>query len=151
MRKSLFLIFAGLLIYTACSSLTLQSANFAWPIESVLPVNSDGNVVDQRYSIEFNTLPLFFEEYQDSSAYMDKEIRLIRDYQGYYYMTANEFKNVYVFQAEEGKLILENKIAISESGIVKPAFNQRNTYIELIDANNKILSLTHQGIEGGML
>jgi hypothetical protein len=82
---------------------------------------------------------------------MDKEIRLIRDYQGYYYMTANEFKNVYVFQAEEGKLILENKIAISESGIVKPAFNQRNTYIELIDANNKILSLTHQGIEGGML
>jgi hypothetical protein len=151
MRMSLFLIFTGLLIYTACSSLTLQSANFAWPIESVLPVNSDGNVVDQRYSIEFNTRPLFFEEYQDSSAYMDKEIRLIRDHQGYYYMTANEFKNVYVFQAEEGKLILENKIAISESGIVKPAFNQRNTYIELIDANNKILSLTHQGIEGGML
>ena len=151
MRMSLFLIFAGLLIYTACSSLTLQSANFAWPIESVLPVNSDGNVVDKRYSIEFNTRPLFFEEYQDSSAYMDKEIRLIRDHQGYYYMTANEFKNVYVFQAEEGKLILENKIVISESGIVKPAFNQRNTYIELIDANNKILSLTHQGIEGGML
>jgi hypothetical protein len=151
MRKSLFLIFAGLLIYSACSSLTLQSANFAWPVESVLPVNSDGNVVDQRYSVEFNTRPLFFEEYQDSSAYMEKEIRLIRDQQGYYYMTANEFKNVYVFQAKEGKLILENKIAISESGIVKPAFNQRNTYIELIDANNKILSLTHQGIEGGML
>ena len=151
MRKSLFLIFAGLLIYTACSSLTLQSANFAWPVESVLLVNSDGIVVDQRYSVEFNTRPLFFEEHQDSSAYLNKEIRLIRDQQGYYYMTANEFKNVYVFQAEEGKLILENKIAISESGIVKPAFNQRNTYIELIDANNKILSLTHQGIEGGML
>ena len=150
MKRSLLFIIAGLLTYSACSSLTLQSANFSWPVESVLPVSGDGNVVDPRYSIEFNTLPLFFEEYQDSSAYVGKEVRLIRDQQGYYYMTANEFKNVYVFQAEEGELILENKIAISETGIVKPAFNQRTTHIELIDANNKSFSLTHQGIEGGM-
>lgn len=150
MKRSLLFIIAGLLTYSGCSSLTLQSANFSWPVESVLPVNSDGNVVDQRYSIEFNTLPLFFEEYQDSSAYAGKEVRLIRDQQGYYYMTANEFKNVYVFQAEEGELILENKISISETGILRPAFNQRGTYIELIDANNKSFSLTHNGIEGEM-
>jgi len=150
MKRSLLFIIAGLLAYSGCSSLTLQSANFSWPVESVLPVNSDGNVVEQRYSIEFNTLPLFFEEYQDSSAYAGKEVRLIRDQQGYYYMTANEFKNVYVFQAGEGELILENKISISETGILRPAFNQRGTYIELIDANNKSFSLTHNGIEGEM-
>jgi len=150
MKRSLLFIIAGLLAYSGCSSLTLQSANFSWPVESVLPVNSDGNVVEQRYSIEFNTLPLFFEEYQDSSAYAGKEVRLIRDQQGYYYMTANEFKNVYVFQAGEGELILENKISIYETGILRPAFNQRGTYIELIDANNKSFSLTHNGIEGEM-
>ena len=150
MRTSIVLIFAGLLIYSACSTLTLQSANFAWPIESVLPVNDEGNVLDQRYSVEFNTTPLFYEELKDSNAYAGKDIRLIRDKEGYYYMTANEFKNVYVFQAEEGELILENKIPISETGIIRPAFNQRDTLIELVDANNKIISLTHQGMEGGM-
>jgi hypothetical protein len=150
MRTCLALIFAGLLIYSACSTLTLQSANFAWPIESVLPVNDEGNVVDERYSVEFNTTPLFYEELKDSNAYAGKDIRLIRDKEGYYYMTANEFKNVYVFQAEEGKLILENKIPISETGIIRPAFNQRDTLIELVDANNKTISLTHQGMEGGM-
>ncbi|MFI5237621.1 MAG: hypothetical protein ACHQLA_06780 [Ignavibacteriales bacterium] len=150
MRKNLFFICAGLLIYTACSTLTLQTANFSWPIESVLTVNDDGDVVDQRYSVEFNTLPLFYEELQDSTAYKGEEIRLIRDQQGYYYVTANEFKNVYVFQAEDGELLLENKIPVSETGIVRPAFNQRGTYIELVDANSKIISLTHQGMEGGM-
>ncbi|MFI5237239.1 MAG: hypothetical protein ACHQLA_04815 [Ignavibacteriales bacterium] len=150
MRLNLFLIITALLTYTACSTLTLESANFAWPIESVLPVDKNGNVFDEKYSVEFNSKPLFLEEHQDSNAYMGEEIRLIRDHQGYYYITAREFKNVYVFQAEEGELNLQNKISISEIGIVNPAFNQRYSYIELVDGNNKKFSLTHEGIEGGM-
>ena len=150
MRNNLFLIFVGLLTYTACSSLNLQTVDFSWPVESVLLVNKEGNVIDQRYSIEFNTIPLFYEEHKDSSAYIGKEVRLICDRQGFYYLTADEFKNVYIFQAEDGELILENKIPISETGIVRPAFNQRGKFIELVDANNKVLSLTHNGIEGEM-
>lgn len=150
MRLSFILIFAALLIYTACSTLTLQSANFSWPLESVLSVDANGNVSEQKYSVEFNTRPVFFEEYQDSSAYIGKKIRLIRDRQGYYYLTAENFKNVYVFQADDGELTLQNKIPISESGILNPAFNQRMTYIELVDGDNNKLSLTHEGIEGGM-
>jgi hypothetical protein len=151
MRASLILILVILLTCIACSSLTIQSANFAWPIESVLPVDNNGSVTDRKHSVEFNALPLFYEEHQDSNAYSGKEIRLIRDRQGYYYMTADQFKNVYVFQADDGELILENRIPISETGLVKPAFNQRTTFIELIDANSMALSLTHQGIEeGGM-
>jgi hypothetical protein len=150
MRKILFLIFASLLINPACSTLTLESANFAWPVESVLPVNENGSVTDPRYSVDFNTIPLFDEEFQDSTAYMSKDIRLIRDQKGYYYMTANEFKNVYVFQAEEGELILDKKIEISETGIVRPAFNQRDTFIELIDANSNTINLTNEGMKGGL-
>ena len=150
MRRILFLILTVVLIIPACSTLTLESASFAWPVESVLPVNKNGSVTDPRYSIDFNTIPLFYEEFQDSSAYESKEMRLIRDKKGYYYMTANEFKNVYVFQAEEGELILDKKIEISETGIVKPAFNQRNTYIELIDANSRTINLTNEGMEGGI-
>jgi hypothetical protein len=135
-------------IITACSTLTLQPANFAWPLESVLPVNDDGFVVEDRYSLEFNTKAIFFEEFQDSLAYIDREIRVIRDNQGFYFITGSNFKNVYVFKAVEGKLVLDNKIFISEFGLQTPAFNQREPYIELVDGNHK-MNLTSEGIEGG--
>jgi hypothetical protein len=150
MRWKACLIFAGLLACAGCSGLTLESADFAWPLESVLAVDDNGIVSDERYSIEFNAIPVFFEEHQDSSAFTGKEVRLIRDQLGFYYLTANEFKNVYVFQADDGQLVLDTKIPISETGIMRPAFNQRGNYIELVDANNRTLSLTHNGIEGEM-
>ncbi len=86
--------------FTACSGLTLQPANFSWPIESVLPVNNEGHIAEDRYSIEFNTAGLFYEEFQDSLAYKGKEIRLIRNNLGNYFITGKKFKNVYVFKVE---------------------------------------------------
>jgi len=141
---SLFLIF----ITAACSVLTLQPANFSWPLESILSVDDNGKISEDRYSLEVNTVGMFFEEFQDSLSYKGKEIRMIRDNQGFYFMTGSNFKNVYVFKAEEGKLIQENKIFISEFGLQAPAFNQRDPYIELVDGTNK-MNLTHKGIEGG--
>jgi hypothetical protein len=145
--KQLIIMMLFLITAAACSVLTLQPANFGWPIESVLPVDENGKVVEDRYSIEVNTVGLFFEEFQDSLSYKGKEINLIRDTQGFYFLTSNSFKNVYVFKAEEGKMILENKIFISEFGLQTPAFNQRNPYIELVDGSNK-MNLTHKGVEG---
>ena len=135
--------------FAACSVLTLQPANFAWPIESVLPVNDEGVVMEERYSIEFNTVGLFYEEFKDSSTYSGNSVRMIRDKGGYYYITAANFKNVYVFRDEEGALVLHNKIFISEPGVEDPAFNQRAPYIELIDKDIK-LNLTNEGVEGGI-
>jgi hypothetical protein len=73
---------------------------------------------------------------------------MIRDNQGFYFLTSTNFKNVYVFKADEGKLVQENKIFISEFGLQTPAFNQRDPYIELVDGTNK-MNLTYKGIEGG--
>ena len=142
--SSVILIF----ITAACSVLTLQPANFSWPIESVLPVDSEGKVIEDRYSLEFNTTGLFYEELQDSLAYTGKEIRMIRDKQGFYFITASKFKNVYIFQSKDGTMTLDKKIFISEFGLDNPAFNQRDPYIELIDGDKKI-NLTPKGIEGG--
>lgn len=138
---------AAVILIAACSTLTLQPANFAWPIESVLTIDDEGDITENRYSIEFNTIGLFYEEFKDSSSYNGKKIRMIRDNQGYYYITAPRFKNVYVFRAYDGAMVLNNKILVSESGLQNPAFNQRTPYIELIDGE-KTLKLTHQGIEG---
>jgi hypothetical protein len=147
---SKFLVFSLLAIplIAACSALTLQPANFSWPIESVLAIDDKGNAADERYSIQFNTKGLFFEEFQDSLSYKGKELNVIRNNEGFYFITAPKFKNVYVFNADEGTLKLHKKIFISEMVLEKPAFNQRDSYIELMDGSKKI-NLSSQGIEGG--
>jgi hypothetical protein len=146
MSRVKFILIPILFILPACSSLTLTPADFSWPVESVLKVNEDGFVKEDRYSLLFDTKNLFLEETEDSLSYLDKEIRVIRDTKGYYYITSNNFKNVYVFSNGEGKLQLDNKILISEAGVGKPAFNQRPPYIELLNGSNKHL-LSNDGIE----
>ena len=146
MKRTLILSFFLLGLLTGCAALTLQPANFAWPIESVLHVDETGMVTDDRYSISFDTKSLFFEEFQDSFAYKDKEIRILRDVNGFYFITANKFNNVYVFKMNHGAMVLDNKIFISESGVENPALNQREPYVELID-DNKSLYLTNTGID----
>ncbi|GBD88036.1 hypothetical protein BMS3Abin03_01970 [bacterium BMS3Abin03] len=136
----LLLVFAA-----ACSTLKLQPADFAWPVESVLAADNNGTVSEDRYSIMFDIQGLFYEEFQDSSAYKGKEIRLLRDVNGFYFITSAGFKNVYVFKMDYGALVLDNKIFVSETGIQSPALNQRSPYIELID-NGKSLYLTNTGI-----
>ena len=148
MRRIIISSLLLFIITAACSVLTLQPANFSWPLESVLPVDDNGNISEDRYSLEVNTIGMFFEEFQDSLSYKSKEVRMIRDNQGFYFLTSTNFKNVYVFKADEGKLVQENKIFISEFGLQTPAFNQRDPYIELVDGTNK-MNLTHKGIEGG--
>ena len=138
-----FLIFG---FVSACSVLTLQPSNFAWPVESVLKVDDNGKVSDERYSFSFNTQGLFYQEFEDSLSYMDKSLRIIRNIDGFYFITSDKFKNVYVFKIDDGKLELSEQIFISEFGVENPALNQRSPYIELIDGN-KSLYLTETGIE----
>lgn len=148
MVKFIMISVALLLLGTACSMLTLQPADFSWPVESLLKVDDQGNVAEDRYSTSFNTIGLFYEEFQDSLAYRGKSIHLIRNNWGDYFITGDEFKNVYVFKVHEGTLELEKKIFISEFGLKTPALNQRTPYIELLDGDNKIY-LTSDGIDGG--
>jgi len=148
MVKFIFISAVSLFLVTACSMLTLQPADFSWPVESLLKVDDQGNVTEDRYATSFNTTGLFYEEFQDSMSYKGKSIHLIRNNGGDYFITGNEFKNVYVFKASEGTLVLEKKIFISEFGLKQPALNQRSPYIELLDGDNK-MNLTSDGIEGG--
>ncbi|MEO8232319.1 MAG: hypothetical protein ABI638_08545 [Ignavibacteriota bacterium] len=144
----LFLILTSITLIAACSSLKLEPAQFGWPIESVLKIDNDGNVKEDRHSINFNTKAMFFEETQDTLSYAGKYVRMIRNNEGFYFMTSSNFKNVYVFTVAKNTFSLENKIEIRESGLTNPAFNQRNQFIELIDDGNTY-KLTSEGIEEG--
>jgi hypothetical protein len=148
-QLKILLIISSITLLAACSTLMLQPANFAWPLETVLKIDDEGNVKEDRYALNFNTKTLFFEETQDSLAYLDKTIRLIRNNEGYYFMTAVNFKNVYVFSVDKNAFALKTKILISETkGLSNPAFNQRSPYIELLD-DGRFYKLTSEGIEEG--
>lgn len=123
---------AILLSATACGpSLILQNVDYSQPIESVLVPDSELIVHDQRYGVKFSIAPLLAEE---NLTEVD-EIRMIRNRAGFYFVTASGFNNVYVFTPGESIFELAEKMLITESGLSQPAFNQRETYIELIDRN----------------
>lgn len=146
MRHIKYVIVIVPFILIGCSSLKLTQTDFSWPVESVIHVDDKGIAADDRYSISFSAKPLFFEEAGDSLAFVNKDLRVIRDTLGYYYMTGNNFKNVYVFTMGEGCFKLEDKIAISDSGISNPVFNQRPPYIQLVEGNKEYY-LSNNGIE----
>lgn len=137
-----------LMILTACSTLKLSPAEFGWPIESVLKIDENGFAKEDRYSFTFNTKALFMEEMQDSMAYRGKDLRIIRNNDGYYFITTKGFKNVYIFETAEKSFSLKEKITINEYGLNNPFFNQRSTYIELVDGDFKAY-LTSEGLQGG--
>ena len=146
MKLSIIVLLFSTIFIPACSTLMLQPTDFSWPVESVMKVDDNGSVQENRYSISFNTKDLFLQETGDSLGYKNKELRVIRDVKGYYFMTANNFKDVYVFNPIAGALQLKNKIEISDSlKMENPAFNQRPPYIELIYGSNQV-NLTDEGI-----
>lgn len=148
-QKIIIIGFLSLLGLYSCATIELKPADFSWPIESVLKIDDNGNAKEERYTFSFNIKPLFFEEMQDSLAYLDREVRIIRNMEGYYFITASGFRNVYIFKSSEGALLMESKVPVNEDGLQHPVFNQRSPLIELIDGNNKYY-LSGNGIERGL-
>ncbi|HKI77562.1 MAG TPA: hypothetical protein VKA26_03365 [Ignavibacteriaceae bacterium] len=147
MKKLTTLVTTILLtVITGCSNLVLKPADFSWPVETVLKVDKNGFVQEKRYNLSFNTKELFYNETGDSLGYQGKELRVIRNTKGYYFMVADNFRNIYIFQPGESSLTLSNKINLSDSvGVSNPAFNLRPPYIELNYDNNKKLYLSNEG------
>ncbi|MFU8811677.1 MAG: hypothetical protein ACNA78_01850 [Balneolaceae bacterium] len=127
---------------SACASLEIQNVDYAQPVESVLTVDQNNEVHDQRYAIKFSITPVLEEE---EVASVDA-IRLIRNNAGYYFLTASGFGNVYVFEPNEGSLKLETTIEIPGEALGQPAFNQRGGHIELVDlATGRSFNLDQNG------
>jgi hypothetical protein len=136
-------------ILAGCNTLTLKPGDFSWPVESVLKVNEKGFIQDARHCFTVNVKALSFAEFKDSTG-LKVSLRLIRDAEGYYYITAPKFKNVYVFEDAEGGMKLKKAILIKEQGLESPAFNQRAPYIQLVNENDPVLLLNKDGIHEGV-
>ena len=132
-------------MFSACTTLSIKDASLGQPIESVLKSDVNGKVSEPRYAVNFNIKQIIKEETGSYTDFKNREIRIIRSVKGFYFVTSKTFKNVYVFTVNDGEFVLENKIKVSENGLVKPVFNQREPNVELIDGNYKAL-LTHKEV-----
>jgi len=135
-----------------CSTLTLRPADFSWPVEERIVPDKAGNIQDLRYQITMNVKPLLFEELKDSNNVTGRAIRFIRDQSGYYFVTARDFKNVYVFYQDDGALKLDTKISVSAKGLEAPALNQKAPFIQLVNENDEKtppIYLSKNGIQEG--
>jgi hypothetical protein len=153
MKTTFCVLFCTLaFIIEGCTPLTLRPADFSWPIEIVANPESDGTIQVARYKVAFNTKALLFEELQDSIHVTKYSLHVVRDQDGYYFVTGKNFKNVYVFAQGEGSLKLEKKIQISEKGLEAPAFNQKGLFIQLVNeqkADAPAILLSKDGIQKG--
>lgn len=143
------IISAFVLIGTACkSSFVVENVDYTQRIESVLSPDDDGMIHDIRHGISFNVLPFQFQEFHDSSSVYIEEVRLIRNSRGYYFITADNFNHVYVMEPEAGKLKLKKKIKVAEDGLRSPAFNMRDSVVELVEMETEyVLTLNADGVQ----
>ena len=144
----IFLLASIVMAGTACKTFVVKNVNYAHQIESVLTPDEDGIVNDVRHGISFNVQPFQKKEFGENDSTRIKEVRLIRNEEGFYFITANQFKNVYVMEPESGSLKLLKKIKVSETGISEPAFNMRDGIVQLVKIEtNEIVSLNEKGIQ----
>jgi len=141
-----FALFTLIVLLPGCASLSLEPAIFAWPVESVLTVNSMNMIEEGRYALAVNVGSLAIAEFSDSTALWGITLRVIRNGQGYYFITGPRFKHVYVFRTGEGSLVGTSRIAVSTTGLTSPAFNQRAPYVELVDGSAPPRLLTNSDL-----
>ncbi len=120
-------------LFVGCKqSMVISKVDYSQSIESVLTPDENGLVKDMQHGLTFNIKPLQYAETQDTSSVTTDEVRYIRGSEGYYYITAPNYQHVYVMAPEKGKLKLKERLNISEKGLQQPAFNQRNSYVQLL-------------------
>jgi hypothetical protein len=144
--RILLMVFAAA-VFSACG-LTIEGVHYGWPVESVLSVGNQNLVEDGHHGLSFSVAQIAEQEFKDSTALRGQQVRLLRSDEGFYFITAKGFKNVYVMKPGAGQLSLKSTIEVSSAGLKDPALNQRPPYVELLDGNS-IMRLTRDDMVEG--
>jgi hypothetical protein len=130
------LTLVAMFLLSSCSTLTIRNVDFGWPVESVQTVSSSNRIEDVRYALSMSAASLATEEFEDSTALIGREVRILRSRDGLYFITGPRFRSVYVFAPSTGELSLTNKLEVSPTGMNNPALNQRSPFVELLDGTS---------------
>lgn len=146
--KLIILSLLSMLVIQACNkAMVVKNVDYSQQIETVLVPNDNGIVTDIRHGLSYSILPFQYQEFKDTTSLTISEVRMIRDKNGYYFITADQFKHVYIMEPKRGELVLKKKVLVDEKGLLSPAFNWREPVVQLIDRDtNIILLLNEKGI-----
>ena len=148
MKKVVLVWFLAILVLPGCATVTLKPVDFSWSFESVLTADSAGYVKAEPRTIAFDAGEMFRAKTKGQVAAAGNVVRIIRDYEGYYFITSPGFRHVYIFNGARSALSLEKKVLMAEQGMEKPFFNRREKGIELV-ANGQVYLLNRKGIVPG--
>jgi hypothetical protein len=147
-RRVWKLLMISFLLLGGCkSTFELKSVDYSMLLETVMTPEQNGTLSDRGYGLKFNIRPIQYLETGDSTQ-VNTEYRLIRDVNGYYYITSPGFKNVYIMKPTENALRLHRQVLVAAEGLERPAFNQRNPMIQLIDGGSRSFMLNNDGLVG---
>ncbi|PID28313.1 MAG: hypothetical protein CR982_04500 [Candidatus Cloacimonadota bacterium] len=129
-------IFSFLIMTISCSkNIVVKDVDYGWALEKVIKVSKDTKKVKRPDLFKFD--PIYFFQAEDVLLGSNNSLRIIRDREGFYFVTSNMFKNVYVLAWAEGGLELINKIDLGVENLEKPFFNQKGDYIILVNKNRE--------------
>jgi hypothetical protein len=142
----LALLFLIACIFSSCSSFLLENVTYGWSSEVFANPDNSGNLTIPKNSMSFNITKLFIEEKITDNPSGFK-IRIIRDDEGYYFITADKFKYVWVFESVEKSLKLKNKLElVKDTPLTDPKFNEHKPNVELFTKDGKKFILDKEGI-----
>ena len=144
-KISLLILF---LLVGCKSTFELKAVDYSILLETVMAPDPSGTVSDRGYGLKFNVRPIQFLETGDSTV-VNSEYRIIRDLNGYYFITSAGFKHVYIMKPTANAMKLHKQVMVTPNGLERPAFNQRNPMIQLIDGDSRSFMLNKDGLVGG--
>jgi hypothetical protein len=144
-KPSLIIIFFSLILFS-CSSLKIENVKYGWGGEYFANPDENGLINIPKSSMQFSVLPILNAE-KLSDKPKDFKFRIIRDEEGYFYITANKFIYVWIFKSGEASLVLHDKIKIFDGkALDDPKFNEHKPNIKLFLNDGKEFLLNKDGI-----
>lgn len=148
MKIAVLVFSVAALTLQGCAAITLKPVDYSWSYESVLTTDADGIARGEPKTIVFDAGALFRAESKQPGSVSGRTVRIIRNDEGFYFVTSPGFRHVYIFDGGRSKLTLRKKVLIAEEGMEKPFFNRREQGIQLV-ANGQVYVLNKKGIVPG--
>jgi hypothetical protein len=142
----ILIILAFSILFVSCTSFKIENVTFGWNAEYFATPDDNGNFTVPKYSMTFNVLSILKEEniIEKPSAI---KFHIIRDDDGYIFLAADKFKNVWVFESSEKSLKLHAKLDLTEKQPLNdPKFNENKPNIKVFTQDKKEFVINKDGV-----
>jgi hypothetical protein len=140
-----FLIVFAMFI-SSCSSFKIENVTYGWSAEYIASPDDNGNFTVPKHSMVLNLTKVFQEE-KITDPPSKFNIHIIRDDEGYYFITSDKFIFVWVFESREKSLKLYDKLNLLDNKPLNdPKFNEQKPNVKLFMRDAKEFIINKDGV-----